>query len=56
MEILRHANRHFLRYDAGELVVQMRELELSAEDAFLATQSEQSAYEMILRLTSATRR
>jgi hypothetical protein len=53
IEILRRSDRYFLRYDAGELVVQMREFELSAEDAFLAAQSEQCAYEVILRLTSA---
>jgi hypothetical protein len=53
IEILRRSDRYFLRYDAGELVVQMRELELSADDAFLAAQSEQSAYQVILRLTSA---
>ncbi|MFP4896972.1 hypothetical protein, partial [Paraburkholderia sp. EG304] len=52
IDILRRSGCYFLRYDAGELVVQIRELELSPEDALLATQSEQSAYEVILRLTS----
>jgi hypothetical protein len=53
IEILQRSGRYFLGYVAGELVVQVRELELSAEDAALAAQSEQSVYEVILRLTSA---
>ena len=53
IEIFRRSDRYVLRYDAGELVVQMREIDLSAEDAMLAAQSEQSAYEVILRLTTA---
>jgi hypothetical protein len=53
IEILQRSGRYILGYVAGELVVQVRELELSAEDAALAAQSEQSVYEVILRLTSA---
>jgi hypothetical protein len=55
IEILRRSDRYFLRYDAGKLVVQIRELELSPEDVVLAAQNEQSAYEVIFRLTSANR-
>ena len=53
--ILRRSDRYFLRYDAGKLVVQIRELELSPEDVVLAAQNEQSAYAVIFRLTSANR-
>jgi len=48
IEIFMRDNRYFIRYDAGEVAVQMREEEVTEEDAFKAQKSEQGAYEVLL--------
>lgn len=48
VEIFRRGGRFFLRYDSGELVVNMEEIEISEEESFKAQRSEQDAYEVIL--------
>lgn len=52
IEILQCGSRYYLKCDAGELVVRIREIELSEEDVVRAAQSEKAAYEVILRRTS----
>lgn len=48
VEILERAGKLLLRYDAGELVGQMREDEITMQEAEKAMRSEKDAYEVIL--------
>lgn len=48
IEIFKRGERYFVRYDAGEIVVQLREDEITAEEAAKAQESEKSAYEVLL--------
>ena len=48
VEIFRRDGRFFIRYDAGEIAVQMREDEISSEEASKAQKSEKDAYEVLL--------
>jgi len=48
IEVVQREGRFFIRYDAGEIVVDMRENEVSSEEAARAQRSEQDAYEVLL--------
>lgn len=48
IEIFIREGRYFIRYDAGELVVLMREIEVSQEEAARAQIDEKNAYDVIL--------
>jgi hypothetical protein len=48
IEIIKRDERFFIRYDAGEIVVQLREDEISADEAAKAQRSEEDAYEVLL--------
>ena len=48
VEIFSRDGRFFIRYDAGEIAVQMREDEITAEEASKAQKSEKDAYEVLL--------
>jgi len=50
IEIIRRENLYFLRYDSGGIVVRMEEIEIFEDDVVRAKQSEQSAYDVILRI------
>ena len=48
IEIVKRGERFFIRYDAGEIAVQIREEEITAEEVTKAQQSERDAYEVLL--------
>lgn len=48
VEIFQRGGRFFIQYDAGEIAVQMREQEVTEEEATRAQRSEKDAYEVIL--------
>jgi hypothetical protein len=48
IEVLERDGHFFIRYDSGEIAVNMREDEVSAEEAAKAQLSEQDAYEVLL--------
>ena len=48
IEIVERDGRFFARYDAGEIVVQAREDEISPGEALKAQRSEKDAYEVLL--------
>ncbi len=48
IEILRRDGHLFARYDSGELVVQMVEVELTEHEAERAQKSARDAYEVLL--------
>jgi hypothetical protein len=48
IEIINRSERYYLRYDAGELVVKMVEIEITEDEAGRAQLSEKDAYEVIL--------
>ena len=48
IEIFKRDRRYFIRYDAGEIVVQLREDEITEEEAAKAQKSEENAYEVLL--------
>ena len=48
IEILTEGSKFWIRYDAGEIAVQMREDEVSALEAAEAQRDEQAAYYVIL--------
>lgn len=48
IEIIKRSERYYLRYDAGELVVKMVEIEITEDEATKARCSEKDAYEVIL--------
>lgn len=47
--IVENAGRNFITFDDGELVAHMTTVEVSAEEAVQAQQSEQAAYHVLLR-------
>jgi hypothetical protein len=49
IKVLQRGRKFFIRFDAGELVVDMKEAQVSEEDALLAQRSEDDAYRVILR-------
>ena len=48
--------RYFIRYDAGEIVDKIEEIEVSEEDARRAQISENDAYNVILKYQNRSRR
>ncbi|SEI40089.1 hypothetical protein [Frateuria terrea] len=48
--LFRRSDKFFVRYDAGHLVVQMREDEVTEEQAVQLQQDEQSAYHVLLEV------
>ena len=48
--LLRRGGKLFVRYDAGHIAVQVREDEVSEQQALRLQQGEQSAYEVLLEL------
>lgn len=54
IEVLKRGARFFIRYDAGEIAVQMKEVEVSEKEAAKAQQGEPQAYEVILRAQLAS--
>lgn len=48
IEIFKRDGRYFIRYDAGEIAVQIREEEITEEEAAKAQKSEGGAYEVLL--------
>lgn len=55
IEILKRGGRYFVRYDAGEIVIQPREDEITEEQALRAQRSEEDAYEVILNCQNMKR-
>lgn len=48
IDIVQKDDKYFLRYDSGELVVKMEEIEITEDESIKAQKSEQDAYEVIL--------
>ncbi|MHB8255489.1 MAG: hypothetical protein ACYDEV_17830 [Acidiferrobacter sp.] len=48
IEIVKRDEHFFIRYDAGEIVVQSREEEITAEEVTKAQESEKDAYDVLL--------
>lgn len=48
VEIIKREGRFLIRYDAGEIVVEVREDEITEEEAAKAQKSEEDAYEVLL--------
>jgi hypothetical protein len=48
IEIVQRGCRLFIRYDAGEVVVQMQEHEISEGESRIAQRSQKDAYEVVL--------
>lgn len=48
VEIIKREGRFLIRYDAGEIVVEVREDEITEEEAAKAQKSEKDAYEVLL--------
>jgi hypothetical protein len=48
VEVIERNGRFFVRYDAGEIATQIREDEISKEEAAKVQRSEEDAYEVLL--------
>ena len=48
IQILQRASKYFIRYDAGHFATQMREDEISPQEAERAQISEEDAYQVLL--------
>jgi hypothetical protein len=48
VEIFRHGAKLYVRYDEGHFVPEMREGEITAQEALRAQESEQGAYEVLV--------
>jgi hypothetical protein len=48
IQIIQRDSKFYIRYDAGEIVIQMREDEITKEETIKAQKSEQDAYEVLL--------
>ena len=48
--VLKRAEQFFIRYDAGEIVVQIKEVEVSERQAIKAQEGEQDAYDVLLEV------
>ena len=48
VEVLRRGKRFFIKYDMGEIVVQIQEIEITEAEAAKAQKSQNDAYEVIL--------
>ncbi|HBF38811.1 MAG TPA: hypothetical protein DDW50_16020 [Firmicutes bacterium] len=49
LELLKRDGKYFLRFDAGELAVQMQELEITPEEAAKVRKNPDDAYPIILK-------
>ena len=49
IEIFKRDDRFFIRYDAGEVVVRLEEVEVSEQEALKAQKSESDAYHVLLK-------
>jgi hypothetical protein len=49
IKVLQRGRRFFIRFNAGGLVVDTKEAQVSEEDALLAQRSEDDAYRVLLR-------
>ena len=49
VELIKKEEKYFLRFDAGELAVQMQELEITAEEATQVQRNPTDAYNIILK-------
>ncbi len=48
IELYKNNNKYYLRYDAGELMIKMKSLEISAEEVKNVINNPDSAYNIIL--------
>lgn len=48
--LLKREGKFFIRYDAGEIVVQFEEVEVTERQAIRVQQGEQQAYEVLLEV------
>lgn len=48
VEIFLRQGKYFIRYDAGEIAIKMREDEITHDEAIKAQKSEKDAYEVLL--------
>lgn len=55
IEILRRGTKLFLRYDAGRFAIQLKEVEVTPEQAAKAQKGEREAYEVLLEIDRAAR-
>ena len=53
--LVRRGNKFFVRYDAGHLVAEMREDEVSEQQALRLQQGEQAAYQVLLEVERSQR-
>jgi hypothetical protein len=53
--LLKRDDKFFVRYDAGHFVVQMREDEVSEQQALRLQQGEQAAHEVLLEVERSQR-
>jgi hypothetical protein len=49
IEVLKEEGKYYIKYDAGEIVQKIDEIEVSEEDAKLAQRSSEDAYVVILK-------
>ncbi len=49
IELIKKEEKYFLRFDAGELAVQMQELEITAEESTQVQRNPADAYNIILK-------
>ena len=49
IEIFQHEEKYFIRYDAGEIVTKMDEIEISRQDAENAQKGSNCAYDVIIK-------
>ncbi|WP_219834743.1 hypothetical protein [Paenibacillus sp. R14(2021)] len=55
IEIYERNEKKYIRYDAGEIVVQIREIEITAEEAAKAQLGPEYAYEVIVKCEKVRR-
>ncbi|MDY8021988.1 hypothetical protein [Paenibacillus polymyxa] len=55
INIVRRDGRIFIIFDAGRIVVQMIEIEITEEESLKAQKSERDAYELIIKLQNEKR-
>ncbi|MNW50742.1 hypothetical protein D3C74_282020 [compost metagenome] len=55
INIVRRDGRIFIIFDAGGIVVQMIEIEITEEESLKAQKSERDAYELIIKLQNEKR-
>lgn len=55
IKILKDNGKYFIQFDGGELVEKTVQIEVSGQDAKLAQQSENDAYEIIIKYQNQTK-